>query len=563
MDRQQILELKRQRLQELKQKRSLTVTPTSEHRDGSISPRLPLTKRLVDASTQTSGEFTVDRSSNVRSHEEASEQDRDEVLRYEKAVQTIEVIDSTQLEPKVDETTNHQLIHKQEVSETELNESIAASIKLLNKLKIKHSIDIQDDNEKTSGINLDKDSQGCIKTTCQFHGETRSIRYIDISPFDCNMVLIAYTSTPQSSFNAIVYNIDSKSVFAEFFLSSISSEINIIKFDKYNQNRIIGGLDNGSIVIWELYTKTTHTHKASPIIAPTLQTPLFSTTSLDVMRNSNIIHHSHQQQQHNYEPHVEPIVYLQQLKIDGNDCIVSISRDGIINNWSSNLLVVPRDTTIQVFENNRIGANISIEHAYGIRQDGLVSGSSYIQNLLLGGNNGKIYRASNDKDGQFVPVCQTTVGAGGMGTVITSFAYFENHQNSYIISSHLDWNLRLWQMNSSEEEHELRKIPVAYIVKSLLVRPNRRHQFVTMGYLSIDDRDSKTIIDLWDLERKANTPILNITRDLLRVNCISFSPDGNELYVGKLDGSFTRLEIDDSKIDNEIVENAYDKGIAL
>lgn len=40
--------------------------------------------------------------------------------------------------------------------------------------------------------------------------------------------------------------------------------------------------------------------------------------------------------------HLDKIVYLTQFLLDGNPCILSLSRDGVVNVWSSNLLVEPK-----------------------------------------------------------------------------------------------------------------------------------------------------------------------------------------------------------------------------
>lgn len=157
IDRQQLLEQKRQRLQELKQKRllqqqqsspslSLSPLPTRE-----ISPSFigqPI-RKSVDVSTQTQ----LDVSITVDSKEIVEK----EVSKYDKAVQTSPPIEQDILENTTPDR-NVQFNNKQEIHESELNEALTRSIKLVNKLHITNTIILDDGNQElkngntTSGI---------------------------------------------------------------------------------------------------------------------------------------------------------------------------------------------------------------------------------------------------------------------------------------------------------------------------------------------------------------------------------------------------------------------------
>ena len=505
IDRQQLLEQKRQRLQELKQKRllqqqqqsspslSLSPLPTRE-----ISPSFvgqPI-RKSVDVSTQTQ----LDVSITVDSKEIVEK----EVSKYNKAVQTSPPIEQDILEDTTPDR-NVQFNNKQEIHESELNEALTRSIKLVNKLHITNTIILDNGNQElkngntTSGI-----EKWAIFDTKQY------MVSIDIND---NLLAIAFTKNITN--DAIIYNIDTPNLFPEYYLNSLS-QIEILKFDKFNRNRIIGGLKNGGICIWEL-------NDTQISLMPVLSTPLY-TSLMNTVGKSITLHSS-------------KIVFLKQILIDGNVCIMSISQEGILNIWSTNLLAEPK-MSFKIFdkEKNLDGFQISGGVYLGAEE---VVGTGFISDIIVSANDGNLYNAKGD-----------LVHENSSKTMTHCLKQLGN----YIITSHSEWNLKLW---NKDELDLFKEIPVPYIVQDIVIRPIKSSlQFATIGYSNLTN--GKQVVDLWDLKKRLYSPIATIIETDDEIIKTAFNNSGDKLVI------IAKTNIIIYNIDESLKEfksNDFDKGI--
>ncbi|CAI5756292.1 unnamed protein product [Candida verbasci] len=228
MDRQQLLEQKRQRLKELQERRNVKV----------ITPE-PIKK--VDISTQT-----------IELIEKKVEAPK-ELNRYDKSIQTVEIIDEIPVKEIKKEV---QFTNKNEVSELELNKALISSIKLVNKFKKLHEIELTATATETTKLD---------KRVVEIGGKLEI--YNDYLAVVKEYEVIVY--------NRITY-------LPEHHLISITP-IKDIVFDKF-KNRVIGVLKYGKICIWELNDEL----KALPVLTSPIINPVFI-KQLKINENDSIL----------------------------------------------------------------------------------------------------------------------------------------------------------------------------------------------------------------------------------------------------------------------------------
>ncbi|EMG49171.1 hypothetical protein G210_0132 [Candida maltosa Xu316] len=433
IDRQQLLEQKRQRLIELKQRKLLSqsqspsptgIVPPPNH-DVSI-------KKSVDVSTQTDEEPTFSETTHTKIERE--------IDRYDKAVQTVDLVEIESA--TVEEKNEVQLTDKQLISEDELNQTLVSSIKLINKLHVTNTINLS--NQTTTANETDSKYSGIRKLST--FDTKRSIKEINV---DSEFLIVIFHKTTSNSTDAIIYNTSSLEFFPEYHLSSLS-QIEILQFDKYKKNRVIAGFANGGIGIWELKDNDVS-------LMPSLSTPLFSSNV-----GSNL--------------HSDKIVYLSQILLDGNPCILSISQDCVINIWSTSLLVEPK-SSFRIFGNE--ANSLQITNAIYVGSDEVV-GTDFISDILISTNDGNLYNGK----GELVHE--------NSDSVISAITTLDD----YTVTGHSDWNLKLWRANTTP----VKEIPTAFIVRNLEARPGKHLQFVVLGSSNITNGKYK--VELWDLEKK-------------------------------------------------------------
>lgn len=500
IDRQQLLEQKRQRLQELKQKRLLQQQSSSPLPTNEASPifiEQPNRKR-INVSTQTQSDISTIPDTKLIIEKE--------VNRYDKAVQTstafIEETEKAELNPSV------KLIDKQEIPETELNDALTSSIKLINKLHITNTITLENGNHR----HINGNSSSGIERWTTFDTK-HSIAAIESRD---NLLAIAFTKGVSN--DAIIYNMATPKLFSEYYLNSLS-QIEVLKFDSYNRNRIIGGLQNGGLCVWEL----SDTEISSMAV---LSTPLYTS----IMNNSA--------NGKSVSLHLNKIVFLAQLLIDGNVCIVSISQEGLLNIWSTNLLAEPK-MSFKIFNNENNLHKLQVRSGVYLGPDEVV-GTDFIADIIISANDGSLYNAKGElvHDNPTMSMTHCLKSLGG-----------------YVITSHSEWNMRLW---SKEKVDPFKEIPVPYIVQDIVIRPVKSAslQFATLGRSNLTN--GKQIIDLWDLRRKLYTPIATVTKTDDNIVSITFNDTGDKLVV------IAKTNIMIYKIDQTLKEsnsNDFDKGI--
>ncbi|KAK6461321.1 WD40-repeat-containing domain protein [Scheffersomyces coipomensis] len=580
MDRQALLEEKRRRVQQLRQKRieskdgdtGSNDVSSVDHIIGSLL-NTPEPRKQVSIGIQVDSDNLNQQIGDVSI---LSIEKEHELTTYDKAVQTIDIGAPVENEEKVIDHKIETSVEEEDPQvpnddgepfvEQDLNNSLMESLKLINKVHITGHFDSNDymynkskkedtESKVTSNVPLSKITSFDIP-------EASTITAVDTSPHDSKLVAIAYTNEKSKSNHntipngrAIIYSTtkDHNQAFPEYYLSC-SSPIHCIQFDKAKPTRIIGGLADGKLVIWDFSSSS-----SKVVLNPILTTPNYSSIVLSESKSS---------QQTNYQAHTLSINTVHQIKIDSNDCILSFSEDGIINTWSSNLLAMPKFDSIEIYEpsiqeeySNPKKTLLSISNSFLVGENNYLLGDSktfpFLENLILF-NDWGVYRInvsdSNEVSTTLYPLDKLSVPNKLFDSSIMSCS----NGNSYIISSFLDWSLKIWEVNNLEKQ--VVSIYTPSIVTNLIVSPTHQAQLITATSIK-----GVPALQFWDLHKKLFGPLFEIEvgKEGDIITSLSFTADGACLYVGFNHGSTAVWKIEDfvwskantlDELDNGLIE---------
>jgi dynein intermediate chain len=624
MDRQSLLEQKRQRLQELKQRR----LGNTSHDDKLVnelidqfqsSPIKPNTKQVnvaiqVDLAPQ---EHDVNYISNgIPIHHNESDANEKNVITYDKAIQTTDEPSDTEIENKtriVDEPNesletieNDSVV---EIEESKLNASMKHTFKFLNKIITQEAIDssilknFSESEELKNEFDRSFDNQVSENGPFRLNLEIpvvkgRLIKYIDISPHFPELIVASY-SLENSSINhlisnqlylngitqspglAIIYNIKGSKAFPEYFLHCTSS-ITEIKFDKVNPRKVIGGLSDGKVVIWNLLDNG----RNSVAILPLLMTPVLSNIASSIINND--------QQAVNFIHHTNEISSINQILVENNECIISTSLDGVINLWSSNLLAWPKISSLKLSKPSSNTEEyvkskdiLSISKALILQEETDLARSTkkelssqppaykFLNKLLVGSDDGKLFRLSNDAGNGNIEQLYEEDNKDDENPLhsssITSIMELPiDGGESIIATSNIDWTIKIW---ASAQKAPILQIPVTYLILDMEARPNYPLQFFTLGVFNQSmNHDLRPIIDFWDMSHKLMNPICSISLETkneagsdtvnskLYATTARFDINGNNIIIGFNNGSILIWSIDDIIL-NEVLESKANSDI--
>lgn len=568
-DRQAILNQKRQRLQELRQRRAeLSSSGTVNF---SASPE-PLPRTRVDVSVQ------VDL---IPQSEDASEVhvptiESSQTIRFEKGIQTdespIDEVENsaigieTQATPNIDqEQTLGQLNAPIESKETKTNFSD----------ELKNQLSAWNVEIPFSDLRMGVPPQSAIDSTTSAPFRVKSqlrdfikrpIVQIASSPHFLELVLVAYgksdtlkrsgeSSAVLLAGLAIVYNTKADVLVPEFFLQC-ASPISFVTFDKGNPAKVFAGLENGSIAMWDLANV-----KLSQIaLLPTLQTS--SIVSQDEENSSlEVINHS------------SPILYLGQpmWKESQDPTLVSICFRGVVNMWSPNLLAFPKLPSLQIGPlSARINEQLFVS-TFTVASNTLYQLEKSEQSKLpeyrfldlayLGSRNGSIFRTCNNADSLYLGDKVSTPEKLGMPHSSEIKALVEmGNENKVLLSFHSDWTFRIWNSLTNEL---LYTVPTTAAIRGVSVRPQHNYQFVTIG--DMKPPNVGLCVEYWDLEVRLFSSVLMISTEQSRSGTAVFSEDGETLFVAYENGDIDAWDVDEEILvvhSSQRKKTTVDKGIA-
>lgn len=545
-DRQKILEQKRQRLLELQQKRAALEaarSKASEHHE------VPAAPQKIDASTQTDltvtysggntggedldfairvGSTAVSESELLENKAKKSDQ-RQELTHFDKAVQTtdldLEEENILEADSKLKNGTKTGSAELSEdksfkvlnVSEYELNRAIIESIKTINKVQITRSIDLE---PVLSRTNFEKSE--FIIGTHTFSLE-RNIQCFDVSPHNPNQIVVGFERSMEYMYSAVLYEIQENTILVPLLYFVSISEITMLKFDTNKEGRIIGALANGAVAVWEVDD-----------YALMLDPALITHYSVFTIGSDEEL----------WFPHRRKIVMMEQIRVDQNDCVVTLSEEGVLNLWSTKILSQPRFSR-RLLDENTLRSGLLVDHGVYTGPKDVVGEFEAKLKMVIAANNGKLYNeqwklihepmednslfvktlnnfgsadigVGTRNDGESSKSSTISSSGGGGGVVVSGYDGHGGYGgNGYIISSHLDWHLRIWK---DYKQEALFTVPTDYVIEKIAQRPQYPYQFVAVGCF-VDEY----VITYWDLERRLYNPIRTLFENVEDVESVIFN----------------------------------------
>ncbi|CCE86120.1 Piso0_005770 [Millerozyma farinosa CBS 7064] len=599
MDRKAALEQKKKRLRELKQRRldhdlSKSTDISGEDIRSDEKPKAQGTR--VSVAIQTDLVFETEHNTIEQHTASLNDNVNREVFRPEKGIQVDGPLERTfsttsslnDNESSQSETSDDKLEPSiLEDNEHVINSQVKDAFKKLGHILIEteHEIGyessfkdrVREELEKTksSQTELENPLKEIYRVSAS---QYRSARFVELSPHFNDLIAVCYGSNKSptrdsmrqekryihSSYTnsdglVIIHKVKDSKMIPEFYLLA-NAAVSAISFSRRDPQKIIGGLNNGQVVIWNL-VDTKHTQVA---ILPSLISPIYSTINT-VKSNNNEI---------NFIPHSSSICTIEQSDLKQGQ-FVTICSEGIVNIWSINLLACPRFNSLQIKKTDDRETEIFKDtilhivkgiHTYGVAQsvmsyksDDLSNGSTeykVLNNMFLGCLNGELVKLSN-KIENFIDFIlksdnkeSNSSNILALPTVLSLKSIKLNDSFPFLISSALDMTIRIWDLKNKTT---LVSIPITYLAFDIVVNPFKKAQFVTVGLFE-DTNRSRTvpIIEFWDLKSKVMGSIYRMTlsvgqnsssdANLYAVSALFRSE--NELVVGLNNGDIIYYSID-------------------
>lgn len=568
MDRQALLEQKRQRLQELKQRRS-------ELQNSLGAPLIPTSPALVKVDFAVQVDLPIGQSTELalQSSARAKEGNLD-VQRFEKGIQTnfedILAAGDTHSEPIIEDPVNDGIeqisaevveLTPQEMVEEALEEQLAhsnVSFKFSNlRLGVKNSASAEVETKEpfnvVSGLSgfLDRPIT-CVGTVSKFpellivaYGKSHAKKVDKIN------------SLTGSAGLAIIFNRNAEPMVPEFFLQCTST-ITAIEFNNADPYKIVAGLENGCVVMWNL----TDVKPIQIAVLPTLKTTtLASSTESSKQR---------------YIHHTSRIVSIRQ--VDSNNQLssgfISVSSEGILNLWSPNFLAFPKLDTVRLTgESGRLKDQLALTDVVLLlspmrfSEDVQLARSPefrFLNHTIVSSKNGHLYRLCNNKDKNYTAASYSSIEDSTLMVAqsVTSMAELQvSSAVSVIISGHTDWHLRVWDLAKTDP---VATIPTSTVVTKIHVRPGHPFQIVTLG--SVNPPKVGPCVQFWDLQLRLMSPVstFSLSDKTCQATSACFSPDGSHVMVAFADGEVRIWEIEGTRFEtaaNLTASFSIDEGI--
>ncbi|OBA20980.1 hypothetical protein METBIDRAFT_170239 [Metschnikowia bicuspidata var. bicuspidata NRRL YB-4993] len=354
---------------------------------------------------------------------------------------------------------------------------------------------------------------------------------------------------------AVLFNRSSDAIVPEFFLQC-TSYIRTIMFDQTNPFKVFAGLENGRVVMWDLAS----VEPTRVAVLPTLQT---STVASSAVKS-----------QHNFIHHISPIVLMTQLNTETaqSSGILSICEDGVVNLWSPNFLAFPKIASLKLADHDTsvkipfklTDALILLAILRVHEQTGHQNPPEYnFLNLTVAASrNGTIYKLVNAKEKAYIRA--KLVEAPGheqpWARDVNSVVELKySPATTLLISAHADWSLKLWDSESCRLRHVL---PTSTLVSTIIVRPGHSSQFITIG--NVRPPKIGLFVEFWDLKAKILGPISTIPTREKKLGSALFNADGSEMVLGYDDGEIDIFSIEESLLSSQIqfqTHRSVDEGI--
>ncbi|KAI0970000.1 cytoplasmic dynein-like protein 1 intermediate chain 2 [Xylaria arbuscula] len=382
--------------------------------------------------------------------------------------------------------------------------------------------DIEDEDEQAG--NTGGKGRRRVKEVVQFYDDRwskkRMISSIDFSPKYPELVLASYTKNPSAPHDpdGIVQVWNQHLHDRPEFLFHAQSDILSAKFSPFHPNLIIGGTYSGQVLLWDTRAKT----------APVQKTPLTGSG------------HSH------------PVYSVDIVGTQNANNIISVSTDGALCVWSVDMLSQPQESlTLSTPPPNKFEdlapTTMAFPHA----------DPTY---FLVGSEEGPIYPCHRyDRAGAKAGV-DSRVSYKGHAAPVMSVDFHPARGpvdlGDLILSSSLDWSVKLWKVRAPAATSTIVESagtaipPLLEFVREDVVY-DAAWSPVRPGVFALVDGAGS--LELWDITVETEIPVAKISptpgkggRQLLSksLNKVAWeTTDGKRLATGGIDAVVSLFEV--------------------
>lgn len=347
-----------------------------------------------------------------------------------------------------------------------------------------------------------------------------------------------HSSVAGSNGLIVLFNTSVEPMLPEFFLLSTSLVTSVI-FDKFDAFRVVAGTESGRLAVWDL-------NQAKPTdiaILPTLQS------------SSVLAKHEHDSNL-TFLHHTSPIILLHQPDSNAaSPSVVSVSSEGIVNVWSLSLLAFPKVSsrqivppaesviakrkffgaqTCHIFRNSVVSADPILAH--------LAPEYNFLDRTVIGCGDGGLYKLLNSRSNKHTIEDLLKANTGEEQLPVFNISELQLEDEPLLITSHGDWQLRLWRVPSLSCIYS---IPTRTLITQICVRPLHSFQFATLSVLN--PPDFATSIQFWDLRVRAYSPIVDVPLSdaSIQITRISYDAEGKHIFAGSENGDVMIWSVDE------------------
>lgn len=482
MDRQTVLEQKRKRLEELRQRRLASTELRVELEPVPVeSPPLRAPVATVDAGVQTE---------KFEPHQLPKITKFTEISTFDKAIQTVKKPDPIEQEPAVfsgEKTVENDQIFNEE----SLNELLKHAIVTLHQVISRKSTSKSPNNENKALYKLEELSTQRVPISMDFKDTLLLVNF-------------SASSTDELQGFAIVYDVEN-GIVPLYFLGCVLP-INVIKLDIFD-SKAIGGLINGKVVVWEF-------DDTDAIIMPTLVSPSdYTSTKLHESPITSILQNS-----------LEPYTF------------VSTCEGGMINSWSTNFLQYPKGDAVRIpsdTDERSLLRTESIIDAIMLKTHKLKE-FSIIDVMMISTGAKTLNKLTNDPKLGYISSKIDTKYLGSLNVI----GYKDDAP--IIACTAYDNNIYIYNIHK-----EILLLKTNYIALGVSVRPQHDFQFVSYGLFDELQGHLSTVVDYWDLSVDTTSPVFSFSNESPDHPVTSlFDETGNLLYIGFSDCKIWKFALD-------------------
>jgi len=323
----------------------------------------------------------------------------------------------------------------------------------------------------------------------------RVVTSIDWSPIVPELFLSSYSQSFEGNPNEpqgvlLLWSLSLRS--RPEFTCYCQSQITVAKFNQHSSHIVVGGTYSGQVVVWDLRAKSTPVQRSG-------------------MAGGG---------------HAHPVYSLSIVGTQNSHNIISLSNDGKLCVWNTNMLTTPQKEIDLKFKPQ--GADAAQQDI--INATCITFPHEEANNFFTGVEDGTIYSAQVHANQANENVVETFTGHQAPITSLSVMPYFQDlstDASNLLLSSSYDWTVKLWSPKFRNESIWSFEAAEDYIY-DVAWSPTNPTLFSSV--------DGEGYIDLWDLSKDLEVPYIRHKGDSRALNKLSWSRDGSKMLTGSTDG---------------------------